>query len=302
VPFRPARTTPRPKIAGSQTAVVVGPGGEEIYTDEYGRVKVQFHWDRLGKHDENSSCWMRVSQVHAGKNWGHMDLPRIGEEVIVSFLEGDPDRPIITGRVYNGANMPPFALPANKKRRGNMTKTYLGTGFNEMSMDDTPGKEQVRVHAQYNMDSVINNNQTQKVGVDRTADVGNNETNTVGVDRTTTVGNNEALKVGANQSVSVGDNIVIEAGTSITLVCGASRIHMNQAGIITINGLMITIAGTAMVNTAAPIVNAAGTVVTSTGVLNVLTGGALANVAGATTRVVALGDNIVKGGTVKINT
>ena len=113
-PYRPVRNTERPRIYGTQTAVVVGPAGEEIYPDEFGRVKVQFHWDRIGQHDENSSCWMRVSQVHAGQGWGMMDLPRIGEEVIVSFLEGDPDRPIIVGRVYNGQNMPPLQLAGGK--------------------------------------------------------------------------------------------------------------------------------------------------------------------------------------------
>ncbi len=139
-PFRPLRTTWVPRIHGTQTAVVTGPAGEEIYTDEFGRVKVQFHWDREGQYNESSSCWLRVSQVHAGKGWGMMDLPRIGEEVIVSFLEGDPDRPLIVGRVYNGVNNVPFNLPAEKTRRGNMTKTYKGAGFNEMSMATPPAK------------------------------------------------------------------------------------------------------------------------------------------------------------------
>jgi type VI secretion system secreted protein VgrG len=211
-PLRPMQESPRPRVQGPQTAVVVGPAGEEIYTDEHGRVKVQFHWDREGQKNENSSCWMRVSQVHAGQGWGMMDLPRIGEEVIVSFLEGDPDRPIITGRVYNGQNMPPFALPAGKTRRGNMTKTYKGAGFNEMSMDDTPGKEQLRVNAQYDMNSNVNhdqtldvgNNQTEKVAVDRTREVGNNETVTVGVNKSVKVGTNHDETIGSNQSINVG--------------------------------------------------------------------------------------------------
>src|SRR5258705_2746115 len=113
-PYRPARTTPKPLIQGPQTAIVVGPGGEEIHTDEHARVKVQFHWDRYGKANENSSCWVRVSQVWAGKSWGSIHIPRIGQEVIVEFLEGDPDRPIITGRVYNGEARAPYALPGDK--------------------------------------------------------------------------------------------------------------------------------------------------------------------------------------------
>src|SRR5262249_6294894 len=116
VKFRPARSTPHPFVQGPQTAMVVGPSGEEIYVDKYGRVKVQFHWDREGKRDENSSCWIRVSSPWAGKNWGAISIPRIGQEVIVDFLEGDPDRPIITGRVYNAEQMPPYTLPDYQTR------------------------------------------------------------------------------------------------------------------------------------------------------------------------------------------
>jgi len=230
-PYRPLRKTTIPRVRGPQTAVVVGPPGEEIYTDEFGRVKVQFHWDREGQRDDKSSCWIRVSQVHAGQNWGMMDLPRIGEEVIVSFLEGDPDRPIITGRVYNGVNMPPFSLPANKTRRGNMTKTYKGAGFNEMSMDDTPGKEQLRMNAQYDMNSNVNhdqtldvgNNQTEKVAVDRSREVGNNETVKVGVNKSVTVGTNHDETIGTNQTVNVGTNQSTTVGTNQTNSVGSMK-------------------------------------------------------------------------------
>ena len=231
VPFRSRRTTPVSQIRGPQTAVVVGPDGEEIYTDEHGRVKVQFHWDREGQRNEHSSCWMRVSQVHAGQGWGMMDLPRVGEEVIVSFLEGDPDRPIITGRVYNGQNRPPFALPAGKTRRGNMTKTYKGAGHNEMSMDDTPGKEQLRMNAQYDMNSNVNNdqtldvgnNQTEKVCVDRTREVGGNETIAVGVNKKVTVGTNHDETVGLNQTVNVGTNQSTSVGSNQTNSVGSMK-------------------------------------------------------------------------------
>ena len=126
--FRPRRATPKPFVQGPQTALVVGPGGEEIYTDKYGRVKVQFHWDRYGKKDENSSCWIRVSSPWAGKAWGTISTPRIGQEVIVDFLEGDPDQPIITGRVYNAGQMPPYDLPANKTQSGMKSRSSMGGG------------------------------------------------------------------------------------------------------------------------------------------------------------------------------
>ncbi len=210
--FRPARVTPKPIMRGCQTAVVTGPPGEEIYPDEFGRVKVQFHWDREGQYNDKSSCWIRVSQMHAGKGWGYMDLPRIDEEVIVDFLEGDPDQPIIIGRVYNGVNKPPFDLPDQKTRRGNSTKTYKGAGFNEMSMDDTPGAEQIRIHGQYDMDTVVENdethhikmNRTKTIDVDETNKIGNNQKSEVGVDKSTTVGNNHDETIGNNQSIQVG--------------------------------------------------------------------------------------------------
>jgi type VI secretion system secreted protein VgrG len=142
-PFRAPRVTPKPVVHGPQTAIVVGKQGEEIYSDKYGRVKVQFHWDREGKSDENSSCWIRVSQLWAGKNWGGMFIPRIGQEVIVEFLEGDPDQPIITGRVYNADKMAPYPLPDNQTRstvKSNSTKG--GGGFNEIRFEDKKGSEE----------------------------------------------------------------------------------------------------------------------------------------------------------------
>jgi type VI secretion system secreted protein VgrG len=223
IPFRPVRSTPRPVVRGCQTAVVTGPPGEEIYPDEFGRVKVQFHWDREGQYDDKSSCWIRVSQIHAGKGWGYMDLPRIGEEVIVDFLEGNPDQPIIVGRVYNGDNRPPFELPAGKTRRGNSTKTYKGAGFNEMSMDDTPGKEQLRVNAQYDMNSNVNNDQTLNVGNNQSEDVGNDQTKNVGNNRTRTVGNNESVTVGVNRDVSVGTNHSEKIGSNQSVNIGSSQ-------------------------------------------------------------------------------
>lgn len=229
--FRTSRSTPKPTISGIQTAIISGPPGEEIYPDEYGRVKVQFHWDRYGKRDENSSCWMRVSQVHAGAGFGGIDLPRIGEEVIVSFLEGDPDRPMITGRVFHAQNMPPFKLPDEKTRSGLKSKTYKGGGFNELSLDDTPGKEQIRIHGQYNMDTVIENDETHKIGNNRTKDIGvdevmtigNNQKLTVGVNKTVDVGTNHDETIGANQTIKVGSNQVSSIGSNQSTTVSASQ-------------------------------------------------------------------------------
>ena len=169
-PYRAPRSTPKPVVQGPQTAMVVGPKGEEIYTDEYGRVKVQFHWDREGQRNESSSCWIRVSQVWADKQWGAIHIPRIGQEVIVDFLEGDPDQPIITGRVYNGANLPPYALPDNQTQSGIKSRSSKGAGaanFNEIRFEDKKGEEEVYVHAEKDMNVVVENSSTMKVGFDK---------------------------------------------------------------------------------------------------------------------------------------
>ena len=208
-PFRAVRTTHKPIVQGPQTAVVVGPAGEEIYTDEHGRVKLQFHWDRYGKSDENSSCWVRVAQVWAGKTWGGIHIPRIGQEVIVEFLEGDPDRPIITGRVYNADEMPPYELPANKTQSGiksRSTKEGSGANFNEIRIEDKKGEEQLYIHAEKNQDNIVENDETTSVGHDRTEDVGNNENITIGTNRTEQVGVNETVTIGSNRSVTIGSN------------------------------------------------------------------------------------------------
>ncbi|MCA9062806.1 MAG: type VI secretion system tip protein VgrG [Planctomycetaceae bacterium] len=282
IPFRPLRKTQVPRIHGTQTALVVGPAGEEIYTDEFGRVKVQFHWDREGKYNESSSCWLRVSQVHAGKGWGMMDLPRIGEEVIVSFLEGDPDRPLIVGRVYNGVNTVPFNLPAEKTRRGNMTKTYKGAGHNEMSMDDTPGKEQLRMNAQYDMNSNVNNdqtldvgkNQTEKVGVDRTREVGNNETVKVGVNKSVNVGTNHDETIGVNQKISVGTSQTTSVGSTQSNSVGS----MKNETVGMMSNEMVGVAKTLNVGAAYSII--------SGGVMNVAVGFAAAEEVGGTKKII----------------
>jgi type VI secretion system secreted protein VgrG len=167
-PYRAPRITPKPMVSGPQTAIVVGPAGEEIYTDQYGRVKCLFHWDRHGKADENSSCWIRVVQGWAGKKWGALYLPRIGQEVIVDFLEGDPDRPIITGRVYNGVNMPPYALPDNKTMSTlKSLSSKGGDGFNEFRFEDKKGEEQIFLHAERNEDIRVKNDAFEWIGSER---------------------------------------------------------------------------------------------------------------------------------------
>jgi len=229
--FRPKRSTPKPFVQGPQTAVVVGPGGEEIYTDKYGRVKVQFHWDRLGKKDENSSCWIRVSSPWAGKGWGGVATPRIGQEVIVDFLEGDPDQPIITGRMWNDEQQPPFGFPAGAVISGFKSKTHKGSGFNEMSMDDTAGKERVFVHGQYNMDTVVEHDQTStihncrtdRVDIDDSESIGKNQKWDVGINRDAKIGSNETLTVGANRTKKIGANETITVGSNRNATIGASE-------------------------------------------------------------------------------
>jgi len=231
VAFRPARTTPKPVMRGCQTAIVTGPAGEEIYPDKYGRVKTQFHWDREGKKDENTSCWIRVSQIHAGKGWGAIDIPRIGEEVIVDFLEGDPDRPIIIGRVYHAESMPPFGLPGTMTTSGMKSNTHKGSGYNEFAMDDTAGKELIRVHGQYDMETTIehdqrttiHNNRTDQIDVDDSETVGSNQKINVGSDQTLDVGANQKISVGSDRKLSVGSNETVDIGADEKLTVGANR-------------------------------------------------------------------------------
>ncbi|MGQ9609779.1 MAG: type VI secretion system Vgr family protein [bacterium] len=207
VPFRPPRKAIRPLVEGVQTAIVVGPSGEEIYTDEHGRVKVQFHWDREGLGDENSSCWIRVSQGWAGLGWGTIFIPRIGQEVIVDFLEGDPDRPIITGRVYNGENIPPYELPNEKTKSTIKSESSKGgDGYNEIRFEDNKGNEEIFIHAQKNMNQVIENNMSTSVGSNQSTSVGNDQSINVKHDRTKTVENDQTETIGNNKTIDVGND------------------------------------------------------------------------------------------------
>ena len=233
--FRPARATRRPTVRGPQTAVVVGPAGEEIWCDKYGRVKVQFHWDRYGKKNENSSCWIRVSHQWAGGAWGVIALPRIGQEVIVDFLEGDPDQPIITGRVYNADQMPPYALPGNKTQTGIKSRSSMGGGaanFNEIRLEDKKGSEQLYIHAEKNQDIEVENDETHWVGHDRIKTVGHDETTHVKHDRTETVDNNETITVHANRTETVDGEETVTVHKNETRSVSLNRtdtVVMNEA-------------------------------------------------------------------------
>ncbi len=224
VPYRTTPDTAKPHIDGVQTAIVVGPAGEEIYVDEFGRVKVQFHWDRQGKNNEKSSCWIRVSQTMAGAGWGALIIPRVGHEVIVDFIEGNPDRPIVLGQVYHGTNKPPYPLPEHKTRstiKSNSTKG--GGGSNELRFEDKKGSEEIYLHAQKDWTIAVGNDKNQTVGHDETLDVTNNRTKTVGVDQSETIGNNKTISVGVNHDETIGANKTETIGANMTLTVGSNK-------------------------------------------------------------------------------
>ena len=205
VAYRP-RLLPKPVVTGLQTATVVGPGGEEIHTDEYGRIKVQFHWDRLGKNDHNSSCWLRVAQCWGGGAWGSQFIPRIGDEVLVDFLEGDPDRPIVTGSVYNSDNLPINDLRKSVTRSGFRTRTHKGEGFNELRFDDRHGAEEVYLQGEKDWNILVKRDKAQQVGRDEAHQVGNNRLKTVGMDQMEQIGCNHTERIGVNKSIFIGAN------------------------------------------------------------------------------------------------
>jgi type VI secretion system secreted protein VgrG len=260
LPYRPPRRTLKPFVQGVQNALVTGPSGEEIFTDKYGRVKVQFYWDRLGKKDANSSCWLRVSTNWAGRQWGAMQVPRIGQEVIVAFVEGNPDEPLIVGSVYNPVTMPPYG-PGKGVVSGLKSNTHKGKGYNEMSMDDTAGKEKVTIHGQHDMNATVehdhsltvHNNRTatidvddnetvgstQKIGIgsNQSLTVGSNQDNSVGASRTTKVGADDKESVGSNQTISIGVNQNITTGSSRTTNIGTSdSLNVGASQTISVTG------------------------------------------------------------------
>ncbi|GAA3583874.1 MULTISPECIES: type VI secretion system Vgr family protein [Marinobacter] len=237
-PYVP-RKLPKPMVPGLQTATVTCAPGEEIYVDEHGRIKVQFHWDREGKYDQKSSCWIRVAQSWAGENWGAQFIPREGQEVLVEFLSGDPDLPLITGSVYNGKNKMPYEPLSKKNISGFKTRSTTkggGANYNEISFDDTIGKELLLVHAEKDHELTVEHDQTDDIKNDRTTEVGN--------DDTLTVLNNQTVDITGDQKVTVGKTITVEAGQSITLKTGAASLTMEASGAISIKGTSISVQGT----------------------------------------------------------
>ena len=206
VHFRPEPVHPKPVMRGPQSAIVTGPSGEEIYVDDLGRIKVQFYWDREGKKDENTTCYIRVMQTWAGAQWGASFIPRIGHEVIVDFLDGDPDRPIITGTVYNGKNKPPFSSKTQSGIRTRSSKSGTAANCNELIFDDKKGSEQFNMHAEKDMNTVVENDETLSVGNDRTKTIDHDENSTISNDRNKTVGNNQSEKIGGNKTIKVDGN------------------------------------------------------------------------------------------------
>jgi type VI secretion system secreted protein VgrG len=244
-PFRPGRITGKPTIRGPQTAIVVGPEKDEVWTDQYGRVKILFHWDRFGDGFENSSCWVRVAQVWAGNKWGAIHIPRIGQEVLVSFLEGDPDRPIIIGRVYNRDNMPPYDLPANQTQSGIKSRSSKGgapSSFNEIRFEDLKGKEELFIQAERNHTTNVKNNRSATVAVDDSIAVGGDRSLHVKGNLAVTVDgggkspNHSSHSVTGKYNLHASDTIEMDAPTHIKLTCGASSILIEPNQITLVSG------------------------------------------------------------------
>ncbi|MGK4351275.1 type VI secretion system Vgr family protein [Enterobacter sichuanensis] len=253
VSYRPAQSTSWPRTYGPQTAKVVGPQGESIWTDKYGRVKVKFHWDRLAKGDDTSSCWVRVSSAWAGQGYGGVQIPRVGDEVVVDFINGDPDRPIITGRVYNDASMPPWALPAAATQMGFMSRTKDGSvdNANALRFEDKAGAEQVWLQAERNLDINVKNDESHATEKNRTQFVGENETLRVVKNQQAGVKGDVICLTGNSRSDKVVNNFIISAGNTLRLECGESAIELSKDGSVNIigNNFNFTAKQNAQINT-----------------------------------------------------
>ncbi|WP_350313665.1 type VI secretion system tip protein VgrG [Dickeya fangzhongdai] len=251
----------KPMVDGPQIATVVGPAGEEIYCDEFGRVKLQFPWDRYGASDDQSSCWVRVSQGWAGGQYGLIAIPRIGHEVVVSFLDGDPDQPIVTGRTFHATNPSPYPLPANKTRTSLRTSTHKGAGFNELRFEDQAGQEEVFIHAQKDMNTVVLNNRSTAVNASHTENVGGDQTVVVQHNQTVSVKENQVTEiqgeqtvavtknrnttVNDNESLQVKNNIAIQSQSGDILIATAGGfIAIDKDGNISITGKGLVLNGT----------------------------------------------------------
>jgi len=239
-PWAPERVTPKPVIQSAQTALVVGPSGKEIWTDKYGRVKLQFAWDR-GKHTpkDDTTCWVRVAQGWAGKSWGTQYVPRVGQEVVVSFLDGDPDRPLVIGSVYNADQMPPYSLPDNATQSGVKTRSSpqgAADDYNELRFEDKKGSEAVNLQAQKDLTMLVKNDWHSEVKHDLTVTVSGKESRTITKERSTTAQDNDTLTVSKQFKLTAND--------SITLQCGAARIVLKSDGSVEISGNSLKLSGT----------------------------------------------------------
>jgi type VI secretion system secreted protein VgrG len=296
VPFRPPRLTPKPRLTGAQTAVVVGKSGEEIWTDQYGRVKVQFHWDQAGHNDENSSCWVRVAQAWAGQGWGTLFIPRVGQEVVVSFLDGDPDCPLVTGTVYNAQQTVPYTLPDEQTKSTLKTNSSKGGGgFNELRFEDKKDAEEIFVHAQKDFNVTVQH--------DATTEVHNDATTTIKQNRTVTIQEaNDKLVVAKGDrivQVNTGNETHEVKGTRSVTVTG-DETHTNQANFtqeVTGNctwkisgNLTLDVQGNVTITSGGSLMNKAGTTLTNDA------GATLMNKAGATLENRASGSLINAGG------
>lgn len=331
-PYRPPRLTPKPRMH-TQTALVVGKSGEEIWTDEYGRIKVQFPWDQDGKKDESSSCWVRVMQAWSGKAFGAQFIPRIGQEVVVTFIDGDPDKPLVTGCVYNGENSLPYALPANQTQSGIKTNSSKGGGgFNELRFEDKKDAEEVFLQAQKDLKTNILNDATHTIGHDEIRTVKNDRTRTIeegndsttiskgnrtvtvskgnettdikgnrsiktGGDETLDVGGNCEQKISGNYTLTIDGNLSIKVSGTVSIQSGGAYTAKSDAALTNQAGTSLTNkAGTALTNQAGTSLdNKAGTTLTNDG------GVSLMNKGGAEQTVDGGGMLTIKGGLVKIN-
>jgi type VI secretion system secreted protein VgrG len=248
--YRPAQVTPKPRIPGVQSAIVVGPPGEEIHTDEHGRVRVQFHWDREGKRDQHSSCFLRVSQSWASRGYGAQAIPRVGDEVLVGFFEGDPDQPVIVGRVHNSAARVPYALPANKTRSTwRSESTPGGDGWNEIMFEDQKGRELLAIHAEKDLSRVVNESETTTIGASLSTSIGAGETRQVAADQTVRVGGSRSARVEGTETISVGEalNLDLGGGTGATITKDKRIVFTTGQASIVLDGPNIYLDGEACV-------------------------------------------------------
>ena len=304
VTYRPAAATEKPVVRGAQTALVVGPSGEEVYVDRHGRIKVQFHWDRYGQKNENSSCWIRVASPWAGDGWGAVHIPRIDNEVLVEFIEGDPDRPIVVASVYNADQTPPFPLPGARLQSGVKSRSSKGGGgHNEITLTDSKGEEQIHIHAQHDMVTTVLHDQTRQIRNNRTTTVDVDDTETVGGNQSMAVGGNRNASIGADDTTEVGSNLKMTAGSNVELHAGTDvEIHAGASGTLTA-GSSLSIEGGASVSVDGPTVTISGatTIKLESGASSItMTPGSIAL---SSPMITISGDGMVtvSGGLVKIN-